>query len=116
MSLQIKAHEFWEAAGGLSTFSETPKRKQNCYSAPVRGNGGRVAVYERATFGYAMVEVSRKIAQEWDKMGVDYENKEGEHQSRKDGARWNLYMDDKEQMLTWAQNLADAVRRLKGGE
>ena len=113
-TLKTKAAALWKMAGGPSTFATQFEPRLKCYSAEII-TGGRVAVYERVKMGYAMVEVPRKIAQAWDEMEVDYKNKKGEFSSRCDGGRWNLYMDDGEQLSTWAQNIEDAVQRLKGG-
>ncbi len=113
---QATTNAFWKEAGGLRTFASELKPlwlQADSSSAKARA-GGKVNTTDRVTMGM-MFGVSRKIAQVWDEMGVDYKHKNGKGEpSRLDNGRWYVYMED--QNFTWAQHLADAVRHFQGNK
>ena len=129
--VELKANAIWEIAGGLSTFTSKFARRENGYSAQVKVGGGKtkaIAVQCKSAKNMGdnqpLILVPSEILRTWETMGVDYKTKDGMFRSRPDGghprndlrAGWCLFPAGDSRITIWAQNIADAVRCLEGGE
>ena len=132
--VEIKANAIWKEAGGFDIFTTKFKRMKVCYSARIKVGGGQsraIAVHcpsaAHMRDNRPQIVVPGKIAQAWEKMGVDCkEGNDNAFRFRLRGMRhdaevtenspWCLHPAGDARISAWVQNIANAVRRLEGGK